>query len=134
MIRSTKRFVPVIAIGAALGLAASAQAQMPLKTLWPIKPATLKSATASRAHPRRIGWLSLFATSNGKVWKAGYSGGTSCAGGVGLKKMVLSLQVLGPDHVRWWTLTGSTFVAGPSRRNPVRAEAPYRQVVHGHAY
>ena len=48
--------------------------------------------------------------------------------------MVLSLQVLGPDHVRWWTFTGSTFVAGPSRRNPVRAEAPYRQVVHGHAY
>jgi hypothetical protein len=107
---------------------------MPLKTLWPINPTTTQELHGLPCSSTAYGWLSLFPTSSGNVWKAGYSGGTSCAGGVGLKKLVLSLQILGPDHVRWWTITGSTVVAGPSGRNTVRAEAPYRQLVTGHAY
>jgi hypothetical protein len=107
---------------------------MPLKTLWLINPTTTQEPHGLPCSSTAHGWLSLFPTSNGNVWNAGYRGGASCSGGVGLKKMVLSLQVLGPGHARWWTITGSTVTAGPSWRNPVRAEARYRQVVAGHAY
>jgi len=52
-----------------------------------------------------------------------YGGGTSCQGGVGIKKIVVHAEVLGQNGHTWVEISGSRIVAGPSSRNPVRTFA-----------
>jgi hypothetical protein len=62
-----------------------------------------------------------------------YGGGTSCAGGVGTKALTISVQVLGQDGRTWYTITGSTFTAGPIAGNPLRTNGK-RAAYLGHVY
>lgn len=66
-------------------------------------------------------------------WMLSYGGGASCAGGVGLKKVVVHAEVLGQDGHTWYEITGSRIVGGPSYANPVRAFAS-RPAYLGHVY
>lgn len=69
----------------------------------------------------------------GSVWNQNYGGGTSCAGGVGEKTLTIYDQVLGPDGRTWFTITGSTFTAGPTNVHPLRM-IRNRSAFLGHAY
>jgi hypothetical protein len=53
-------------------------------------------------------------------WTQDYGGGVSCASGVGQKTLTISVQVLGQDGHKWYTISGSTFIAGPTGGNPLR--------------
>ena len=66
-------------------------------------------------------------------WTQDYGGGVSCAGGVGVKTMTISDQVLGKDGRTWYTISGSTFTGGPSNTNPLRMNRT-RSAFLGHAY
>jgi hypothetical protein len=67
------------------------------------------------------------------AWNQNYGGGTSCAGGVGLKSMTIYAQVLGPDGHTWFTITGSTFRTAPISGNPLRM-IRNRAAFLGHVY
>jgi hypothetical protein len=71
--------------------------------------------------------------SKGSSWNQNYGGGTSCSGGVGQKTLTVYDQVLGQDGHTWYTLSGSTFTAGPSTSNPVRLKRN-RAASLGHVY
>ena len=71
--------------------------------------------------------------SSSKGWTQDYGAGTSCTQGVGVKTLHVSEQVLGPDGRTWYTITGSTFTAGPTGGNPVRLRRT-RAAYLGHAY
>jgi hypothetical protein len=64
-----------------------------------------------------------------------YGGGTSCAYGMPvIKSLTVSLQVLGQDHVTWFTIKGSTFKKGPSAASPDHgAKRRLRLPMLGHA-
>ena len=66
-------------------------------------------------------------------WTQDYGGGTSCAGGVGTKTLTIYDQVLGQDGHTWYTISGSTFTAGPAGANPLRM-IRNRPAYLGHAY
>ena len=66
-------------------------------------------------------------------WTQDYGGGTSCAGGIGVKTLTISAQVLGQDGRTWYTITGSRFTAGPTKGNPLRM-IRNRPAFLGHAY
>ena len=66
-------------------------------------------------------------------WTQDYGGGASCRGGVGVKTMTISDQVLGKDGRTWHTISGSTFTAGPVSSNPLRM-IQGRAAFLGHAY
>jgi hypothetical protein len=66
-------------------------------------------------------------------WNQDFGGGVSCASGVGQKTLTISDQVLGPDGHTWFTITGSTFTAGPFNGNPLRM-IRNRPAVLGHTY
>lgn len=66
-------------------------------------------------------------------WTQHYGGGTSCAGGVGVKTLTIYDQVMGHDNRTWYTISGSTFTAGPTSVNPVHM-IRYRRAYLGHAY
>jgi hypothetical protein len=57
--------------------------------------------------------------SHSSGWTQDYGGGTSCAGGVGIKTLTISDQVLGQNGSTWHTVTGSTFTNGPTSGNPL---------------
>lgn len=67
------------------------------------------------------------------AWTQFYGAGTSCQGGVGVKKLTVSDQVLGPDGKTWFTITGSTHTVGPTGANPVHL-IYNRIAVLGHVY
>lgn len=69
----------------------------------------------------------------GSVWNQNYGGGVSCAGGVGDKTLTIYDQVLGPDGRTWFTISGSTFTAGPTSVHPLRM-IQNRAAFLGHAY
>lgn len=54
------------------------------------------------------------------AWTMSYGAGTSCQGGVGMKTLTASAQVLGQNGHTWYTITGSTVTTGPRTTNPVR--------------
>jgi hypothetical protein len=62
-----------------------------------------------------------------------YGGGVSCTSGVGEKTLTISDQVLGQDDHTWYTITGSTFTAGPVSGNPLRM-IRNRPASLGHVY
>ncbi|MGZ4215035.1 MAG: hypothetical protein ACXVHB_02420 [Solirubrobacteraceae bacterium] len=66
-------------------------------------------------------------------WTQDYGGGVSCAGGVGVKTMTVSDQVLGNHGHTWYTISGSTFTGGPTGSNPLRMRRN-RSAFLGHAY
>ena len=66
-------------------------------------------------------------------WTQDYGAGVSCAGGVGVKTMTVSDQVLGQDGHTWHTISGSTFTGGPVTGNPLRIRRN-RAAFLGHAY
>jgi len=66
-------------------------------------------------------------------WNQNYGGGVSCTSGVGEKTLTISDQVLGPDGHTWYTITGSTFTAGPIGGNPLRM-IRNRPASLGHVY
>jgi hypothetical protein len=66
-------------------------------------------------------------------WNQNYGGGVSCASGVGQKTLTISSQVLGADGHTWYTITGSTFTAGPITGNPLRM-IQKRAAYLGHVY
>jgi hypothetical protein len=66
-------------------------------------------------------------------WAQDYGGGTSCAGGVGTKSLIVYDQVLGQDGRTWYTISGSTFTGGPTSANPLRLRYT-RPAYLGHAY
>lgn len=66
-------------------------------------------------------------------WTQHYGGGVGCTGGVGMKSLTISAQVLGQDRHTWYTISGSTFKAGPTGHNPVRLIGT-RSAFLGHAY
>ena len=66
-------------------------------------------------------------------WTQHYGGGVSCAGGVGMKSLTISDQVLGQDRHTWYTISGSTVKAGPTGHNPLRLIRT-RSAFRGHAY
>jgi hypothetical protein len=66
-------------------------------------------------------------------WTQDYGGGVSCQGGVGMKTLTISDQVLGQDRHTWHTIRGSTFTAGPVGHNPLRM-IRNRAAFLGHAY
>jgi hypothetical protein len=66
-------------------------------------------------------------------WYQNYGGGTSCASGVGQKTLTIYDQVLGQDGHTWFTISGSTFTAGPVNSNPLRMIRK-RPAYLGHAY
>ena len=66
-------------------------------------------------------------------WTQDYGGGVSCAGGVGVKTMTISDQVLGSNGRTWYTISGSTFTGGPTGSNPLRM-IRNRPAFLGHAY
>ena len=59
--------------------------------------------------------------------------GVSCGGGVGIKTLTLSVQVLGPAGHRWFTLPTATVTVGPTSANPVRLIRT-RPALLGHEY
>lgn len=70
--------------------------------------------------------------------KINYGGGTSVAGGLGNKQLVIHLEVLGQDDKTWYEITGSRFVAPTSgwtgwTHSALRADR-YRPIVLGHVY
>jgi hypothetical protein len=69
----------------------------------------------------------------GGDWTQNYGGGTSCSGGIGVKTLTVSAQVLGQDSRTWYTIAGSTFTVGPSSGNPLRARRT-RAAYLGHGY
>jgi hypothetical protein len=69
----------------------------------------------------------------GSNWNQNYGGGTSCNQGVGVKTLTVSDQVLGPDGHTWFTISGSTFTAGPTSGNPLHA-IRNRPAFLGHVY
>ena len=69
----------------------------------------------------------------GPVWNQNYGGGVSCAGGVGEKTLTIYDQVLGPDGRTWFTISGSTFTAGPTNVHPLRM-IRNRSASLGHTY
>ena len=71
--------------------------------------------------------------STSRGWTQDYGAGASCANGVGLKQLTLSEQVLGPQGGTWYTISGSTFGAGPTRANPLRVLGN-RPAYLGHVY
>jgi hypothetical protein len=71
--------------------------------------------------------------SSSRGWTMDYGGGTSSAGGVGVKTLTISVQVLGQDGRTWYTITGSTFTAGPIAGNPLRTNGK-RAAYLGHVY
>ena len=66
-------------------------------------------------------------------WTQDYGAGTSCIDGLGTKSLSVSLQVLGQDGHTWYTISGSSFTAGPTTRNPLRARRT-RAAYLGHLY
>jgi hypothetical protein len=70
---------------------------------------------------------------NATGWNQNYGGGTGCAGGVGQKTLTIYDQVLGQDGHTWFTITGSTFTAGPINGNPLRM-IRNRPAYLGHGY
>jgi hypothetical protein len=70
--------------------------------------------------------------SSSSNWTQDYGGGTSCASGVGVKTLIISDQVLGPDGRTWYTITGSTY-AGATSSNPLRMRRT-RAAYLGHVY
>jgi len=66
-------------------------------------------------------------------WTQNYGAGTSCAGGVGSKRLTVYDQVLGQDGHTWHAISGSTFSTGPSNGNPLRMIRT-RPAYLGHAY
>lgn len=66
-------------------------------------------------------------------WIGAYGGGTSCSGGVGEKTLTVYEQVRGPGGHRWFTISGSTVVVGPSETNPLRV-IRHRRAFLGHEY
>ena len=68
----------------------------------------------------------------GSNWNQNYGAGASCAGGVGQKSLTVSDQVLGADGHTWFTISGSSFTAGPTSGNPLHA-LRNRHAVLGHA-
>lgn len=67
------------------------------------------------------------------VWNQNYGGGVSCASGVGQKSLTISDQVLGQGGHTWFTISGSTFTAGPINGNPLRM-IRNRPAYLGHVY
>ena len=49
----------------------------------------------------------------GSNWNQNYGGGTSCNQGVGVKTLVVSDQVLGPDGHTWFTITATSRPLAP---------------------
>jgi hypothetical protein len=68
-----------------------------------------------------------------RQWRQAYGAGTSCNGGVGVKTLTVSEQVLGQDGHTWYTITGSTVTLGPRTGNPVRI-IRHRRAYLGHVY
>ncbi|HEY1507626.1 MAG TPA: hypothetical protein VGF93_01390 [Solirubrobacteraceae bacterium] len=66
-------------------------------------------------------------------WTQDYGAGVSCAGGVGVKKMTVSDQVLGNHGRTWYTINGSTFTGGASNTSPLRMRRT-RSAFLGRAY
>lgn len=67
-----------------------------------------------------------------------YGAGMSIAGGLGNKRLVVHLEVLGQDRKTWFEIQGSRFVAPPSGWTgwtwvALRADR-YRPIVLGHVY
>lgn len=71
--------------------------------------------------------------SSASGWTQDYGGGTSCAGGVGVKTLTSYDQVLGQDGRTWYTIVGSTFTSGPTSSNPLRM-VHRRPAYLGHVY
>lgn len=61
-----------------------------------------------------------------------YGGGTSCRGGIGTRSIVVVAQVRGAGG-KWFAITGSTRVGGPTSTNPLRVSAT-RASFLGHVY
>jgi hypothetical protein len=72
------------------------------------------------------------ADSNG-AWTQFYGAGSRCQGGVGLKTLTVSDQVLGPAGKTWFTITGSAHTVGLTRVNPVHL-IYHLTAVLGHVY
>lgn len=68
-----------------------------------------------------------------REWRQDYGAGTSCSGGVGIKTLTVSDQVLGSDGHTWYTITGSTAAYGPSTTSPLRI-IQNRPAYLGHVY
>lgn len=68
-----------------------------------------------------------------REWRMDYGGGTSCQGGVGVKTLTVSTQVLGANGRTWYTITGSTVTYGPRTVNPLRI-IRNRAAYLGHVY
>jgi hypothetical protein len=71
--------------------------------------------------------------SSSSGWTQDYGGGTSCAGGVGIKTLTIYDQVQGQDGHTWYTITGSRFTGGPINGNPLRLSGN-RPAYLGHGY
>lgn len=71
--------------------------------------------------------------SDASGWAQDYGGGTSCAGGIGVKTLTISDQVLGQDGRTWYTISGSNVTAGPTKTNPLRM-LRNRAAYLGHVY
>ena len=71
--------------------------------------------------------------SSRRGWHQHDGAGVSCTGGVGTKTATLSVQVLGPNGHRWFTVRGTPTTTGPSNGNPVRIIRT-RPAVPGHEY
>lgn len=88
---------------------------------------------AAHAYPCSVTAYGATFNYHGSSWNQDYGAGTSCADGVGLKTLRVSDQVLGASGHTWYTISGSTFTAGPSSANPVRM-IRNRAAFLGHAY
>lgn len=70
--------------------------------------------------------------SRASVWTQAYGGGTSCAGGVGVKTLTVVDQIRSPAG-HWLTIAGSGVAVGPAKGNPLHAIRS-RAAVLGHVY
>jgi hypothetical protein len=68
-----------------------------------------------------------------REWRMDYGAGTRCRGGVGMKTLTVSAQVLGPNGHTWYTIRGSTVTYGPRPTNPLRI-IRNRGALIGHVY
>lgn len=120
----------VILTAALLAVGAAAAGAQPVATWnsgyngwWPhgygYAPVTVQAATKQCSATGYGPTFHTPADAHG-AWTMSYGAGTSCQGGVGVKTLTVSAQVLGQDGHTWYTITGSTITYGPRTNNPLR--------------
>lgn len=130
----------VILIGAMFVVAVGAAGAQPTATWnsgyngwWPSGFGYAPVAVQAPGYPCSVTAYGPTFHSHSREWRLYYGGGTSCKGGVGVKTLTVSAQVLGRDRHTWHTITGSTVTYGPSPTNPLRV-VRNRSAYLGHVY